>query len=194
MAHILPIVSHESKVVLPSTEIRRSFSPSMFDRFNTLPLISSHTHKSLAKWSKRSPLHSDLWAFNQADVPHKLSPSKPSSFLLRLLSCGWCRDGVWRMALLGQKRDKELQRTQTFPTVSLHDMGCVLSVIRLHWFRRNFAWLHLSLPGCGELIDASGDHKCQSLSSMLRTVGSLSRVNDARLWFWPIAQYSLSKV
>lgn len=47
----------------------------MFDRFNTLPLISSHTHKSLAKWSKRSPLHSDLWAFNQADVPHKLSPN-----------------------------------------------------------------------------------------------------------------------
>lgn len=93
------------------------------------------------------------------------------------------------MALLGQEGYKKLQRTQTFPTVSLHDTGCVLSVIQLHWFRRSFAWLHLSLPRWGELIDASRDHKCQSLSSMLRTVRLVSWVNGARLRFWPITHF-----
>lgn len=127
---------------------------------------------------------------------HLIRPMCHINFLLlnlhpfyRLLSYGCSRDWVWRTALLGQKGDKELQRTQTFPTVSLHDTGCVLSVIRLHWFRRSFAWLHLSLPGCGELINASGDHKCQSLSSMLRTVGFLSWVNGARLRSWPITHF-----
>lgn len=32
---------------------------------STLPLIPRHTHKSAAKWSKKGPLHLDLWAFNQ---------------------------------------------------------------------------------------------------------------------------------
>lgn len=32
---------------------------------STLPLIPRHAHKSAAKWSKKGPLHLDLWAFNQ---------------------------------------------------------------------------------------------------------------------------------
>ncbi len=142
----------------------------MFDRFNTLPLISV-TLINLWQNEVKGAHYIQICG-------HLIRLMCHINFLLLNLHPFYCDcwavdgdgNGVRRMALPGQKREKELPRTQTFPTVSLHDMSCVLSVIRLHWFRRNFAWLHLSLPECGELIDASGDHKCPSLSSMLHTV------------------------